>query len=94
MAYGDFKDLTKRTSSHKILCDKAFNITKNPKYDRYKRGLASMVYNFFDKKSSGGAAMLSRSDTLATQNISNVKNEKVSNKELAEELRKQIIRKL
>ena len=30
-------------------CDKAFNIAKNPKYDEYQRGLASMVYNFFDK---------------------------------------------
>ena len=93
MAYGDFKDLTKRTTSDKILCDKAFNIAKNPKYDGYKRSLASMVYKFFDKKSSGGAAMLARSDTLATQNISAVKNEKISNKKLAEELRKQIIRK-
>ena len=31
MSYGDFKDLTRRTASHKILCDKAFNIVKNPK---------------------------------------------------------------
>ena len=35
------------------MCDKAFNIAKNPKYDRYQRGLASMVYKFFDKKTSG-----------------------------------------
>ena len=47
MAYGDFKDLTKRTVSDKILCDKAY---KNPKYDVYQRGLASMVYKLFDKK--------------------------------------------
>ena len=53
MAYGDFKDLTRRTASDKILCDKAFNIAKNPKYDGYQRGLASMVYKFFDKKASG-----------------------------------------
>ena len=51
MAYGDFKDLKKRTTSDKILRDKAFNIAKNPKYDGYQRGLASMVYKFFDKKS-------------------------------------------
>ena len=50
MAYGDFKDLTRRTASDKILHDKAFNIAKNPKYDRYQYGLASMVYKFFDKK--------------------------------------------
>ena len=50
MAYGDFKDLARRTASDKILRDKPFNITKNPKYDGYQRGLASMIYNFFDKK--------------------------------------------
>ena len=54
MAYGDFKDLKRRTASDKILRDKAFNIAKNPKYDGYQRGLASMVYKFFDKKSTGG----------------------------------------
>ena len=41
MTYGDFKDLTKRTASYKVLLDKAFNIAKNPKYDGYQRGLAS-----------------------------------------------------
>ena len=50
MAYGDFKDLAKRTAADKVLRDKAFNIAKNPKYDGYQRGLASMVYKFFDKK--------------------------------------------
>ena len=35
MAYGDFKDLARRTASDKVLRDKAFNIAKNPKYDRY-----------------------------------------------------------
>ena len=43
MVYRDFKDLTKRTDSNKIFRDKAFNIAKNPNYDGYKRGLASMV---------------------------------------------------
>ena len=47
MAYWDFKDLTRRAPSDKILRDKAFNIAKNPKYDGYQRGLASMVYKFF-----------------------------------------------
>ena len=50
MAYGDFKDLKRRTASDKILTDKAFNVAKNPKYDGYQRGIASMVYTFFDKK--------------------------------------------
>ena len=44
MAYGDFKDLTRRTASDKILHGK--------KYDGYQRGLASMAYKFFDKKKS------------------------------------------
>ena len=53
MAYGDFKDLKRRTASNKVIKDKAFNIAKNPKYDGYQRGLASLVYKFFDKKSKG-----------------------------------------
>ena len=52
MAHGDFEDLAKRTASDKVLIDKVINIAKNPKYDGYQRDLASMVYNFFDKKSS------------------------------------------
>ena len=47
MAYGDFKDLARRTTADKVLGDKAFNIAKDPKYDGYQRGLASMVYKFF-----------------------------------------------
>ena len=53
MAYGKSKDLVKRTQSDKVLKDKAFKIASDPKYDGYQRGLASMVYKFFDKKSSG-----------------------------------------
>ena len=53
MAYGKSKDLVKRTQSDKVLRDKAFKIASNPKYDAYHiRGLASMVYKFFNKKSS------------------------------------------
>ena len=54
MAYGDFKDLNRRTTSDKILLDKAFNIAKNPKYDGYQSGLASIVYKSFDKETWGG----------------------------------------
>ena len=54
MAYRNFTDLPRRTASDKILPDKGFNIAKNPKYGRYHHGFASMVYNFFDKKTSGG----------------------------------------
>ena len=53
MAYGKSKDLTKRTQSDQVLGDKAFKIASDPKYNGYQRGLASMVYKLFDKKSSG-----------------------------------------
>ena len=53
MAYGKYKDLEKRIQSDKFLKGKVFEIVNNPKYDGYQRGLASMVYTFFDKKSKG-----------------------------------------
>ena len=65
MAYGDFKDLNRGTAADKVLQVKPFNIAKTPKYDGYQRGLASMVYKFFDKKYFGGK----------------IKNEIISNKE-------------
>ena len=52
-AYADHKDLINRTEADKVLRDKAYDIASNPKYDGYQRGLASMVYQFFDKKSTG-----------------------------------------
>ena len=59
MAHGDFKDLPRRTASDKVLRDKRFDVAKSQKYDGYQRGLASVVYKFFDKKSLGsGIAML------------------------------------
>ena len=78
MAYGDFKDLKRRTASDEILMDKVFTIAKNTKYDGYQRGLASMVYKFFDKNSAGSGI--------------NILLE--FNEQLTKELRKQIIRKL
>ena len=80
-AYSDSKDLTKRTVADKILKNRAFNIAKDPKYDGYQRGLASMVYKFFDKKSKGSGAKHVNTK-LTTQN-----------QQLAEELHKPIIRK-
>ena len=77
MDYGDFKDLARRTASDKVLRDKAFNIAKNTKYDGFQRCLASMVYKFFDKKSSG----------------SGLNNEIKQNEQLTKELHKPIIRK-
>ena len=52
MAFGKSKDLEKRTKSDKVLRDKAFKIVSDPKYDGYQRGQVSMIYKFFDKKSS------------------------------------------
>ena len=53
MAYGKTKDLAKKTQSEKVLRDKAFKIASDLKYNGYQRGLASMVYKFWNKKSSG-----------------------------------------
>ena len=52
MAYDKSKGLVKRTQSGKLLRNEAFKILSNPKYDGYQRGLVSMVYKFFDKKSA------------------------------------------
>ena len=86
MAYGDFKDLKRKIDSDKILRNKAFNIAKNPKYDGYQRGLASMVYKYFDKKSA----------SLTDKSVSGkgVKIPLEFNEQLAKELQKPIIRKL
>ena len=86
MAYGDFKDLKRRTASDKILRDEVFNIAKNPKYGGYQRGLASMVYKFFDKKST------SLPDKSVSGSGVNIPLE--LNDQLAEELQKPIIRRL
>ena len=48
MASGYFEDLDRRTFADKVLHNKAFNIAKDPKYEGYQRGLASMVYKSFD----------------------------------------------
>ena len=50
MVSGNFKDLPLRTSSDKVLWDKAFNIAKTQKYDEYNHRLGSVIYRFFDKK--------------------------------------------
>ena len=80
-AYSDSKDLAKRTVADKILRNRAFNIAKNQKYDGYQRGLASIVYKFFNKKSKGSGAKHINTK-LAPQN-----------QQLAEELHKPIVRK-
>ena len=54
MACEDFKDLPRKTAADNVLRDKAFNVTKTPKYHGYQHGIASMVYNFFGKMTSLG----------------------------------------
>ena len=76
MAYGDFKDLARRTASDKVLRDKELNIAKNPIYDGYQRVISSIVYKFFDKMLKGGGI--------------NIPLE--FNEQLAEELHKPIIK--
>ena len=81
-AYADHKDLINRTEADKVLRDKAYDIASNPKYDGYQRGLASMAYRFFDKKSIGsGTAKPSSLKRIASSSI------------LADERHKPIIRK-
>ena len=58
VGYSDSKDLTKRTVADKILKNRAFDIAKDPKYDGYQRGLASMVYKFLTRKSQEAAQTL------------------------------------
>ena len=67
MAYGKSKDLAKRTQSDKVLRNKAYKITSDPECDGYQRGLASIVYKFFDKKSSGGGIVDEPNHQLANE---------------------------
>ena len=77
----DHKDLINRTEADKVLKDKAYDIASNPEYDGYQRGLASMVYKFFDKKSKGSGFKKLKNTTKPSSSI------------LADELHKRVIRK-
>ena len=66
-AYADHKDLINRTKSDKVLRDNVYDIASNPEYDGYQRGLASMVYKFFDKKSMGSGIARDSSSILADE---------------------------
>ena len=78
-AYADHKDLINRTEADKVLRNKAYDIVSNPEYDGYQRGLASMVYKFFDKKSMGSGIV---KDTTKSSSLI-----------LANELHKHVIKK-
>ena len=77
MAYGDFKDLPRRTASERVFRAKTFNIAKTLKFDVYQTALVSMIHKFFDAKSCN----------------SGVKSEIISRQQLAQELHEAIIRK-
>ena len=81
-AYTDHKDLINRTEADKVLTDKEYDIASNPEYDGYQRGLVSMVYKFFDKKSTTRPSSLERTGSGI-----------VSSSLLADELHKPIINK-
>ena len=94
-AYADHKDLIKRTKPDKVLRDKAYDIVSNPEYDGYQRGLASVVYNFFDKKATAepsakhviGSGVKKLKDTAKPSSLER------SSSILAAELHKSVIKK-
>ena len=79
--YANHKDLINTTEADKVLRDKAYDIASNPKYDGYQRGVASMVYKFFDKKSMGSGFKKLKNTTKPSSSI------------LADKRHKPIIRK-
>ena len=87
-AYADHKDLINRTEADKVLTDKAYDIASNPEYDSYQRGLASMIYKFFDKKSLGSGTKKDSSsilvDELHKPVIKNFNKRKVYSQDLAD----------
>ena len=82
-AYPDHKDLINRTKSDKVLRDKVCNIASNPEYDGYQRGLASMVYKFFDEKSMGSGIARDTAKPSSLEHSSSI---------LADELHKPVIK--
>ena len=88
-AYTDNKDLLNRTRADRILGDKVYAIASNPQYDGYQRGLASMVYKFFDSKVVSPDKKTVGSGTKKSSSLERV-NENIK---LANEFHKPIIRK-
>ena len=64
MAYGDFKNLPRKTAVDKVLRDEGFNITRGTSYHKYQRALTSIIYKFFDKKPSGSSV---KSEIISNQ---------------------------
>ena len=83
-AYAYHKDLINRTKSDKVLRDKAYNIASNLEYGGYQRGLASMVYKCFEKKSMGSGIARDTAKPSSLERSSSI---------LADELHKTVIKK-
>ena len=94
-AYADHKDLINRTEADKVLRDKAYDIASNPEYDGYQRGLASMVYKFFDKKSTAKPSSLERmgSGVKKLKDTAKPSSLECSSLILGDELHKPVIKK-
>ena len=89
-AYADNKNLINRTRADKVLRNKAYDIASNPEYDGYQRGLASMVYKFFDSKVASPDKKTMGSGAAEPSSSERVNNESLKP---ADELHKPIIRK-
>ena len=87
------KNLINRTKSDKVLRDKGYNIASNPEHDGYQRGLASMVYRFFDKKSMGSGTAKPSSLERIMKNTAKSSSLERSSSILADELHKPVIKK-
>ena len=83
-AHADHKDIINRTEADKVLTGKAYDTASNPEYDGYQRGLASMVYKFFDKKSMGSGIKKDMTKLSSLEHSSLI---------LADELHKPVIKK-
>ena len=92
-AYADHKDLINRTEADKVLRDRAYDISSNPEYDGYQRGLASMVYKFFDKKSTAEPTAKPSALALTGSGFKKLKNTAHNSSILADERHKPVIRK-
>ena len=93
-AYAKYKDVENRLISDQKLRNSAYDIASNPKYDGYQRGLASLVYKFFDSKVGplDKKAMSGKGNAKHTAKPSSLKRTG-NNKILAEELNKPVIKK-
>ena len=90
-AYTKYKDVKNRLISNQKLKNSAYDIASNPRYDGYQRGLASMVYKFFDSK----VAPLNKKTMSGKGNAKHSSLERIRNKKiLAGELHKPVIKNL